>query len=130
MFSYDPWKLSQRVYKGEVIQSAYSSSAGYIWLVALVGTAVLGFIIITWPAIPVFWIVLPLTRRATRVILTDRALYSLGGRIAYEDILGVEDSGTGILKVRGYGSAHRLSGLAGSEGLTREIRTRSAQTKA
>ena len=52
MLSHDPWKLSQRVYAGEVIQSTHSSSAGHTWLVALAGTALLGLCVVTWPVHP------------------------------------------------------------------------------
>ena len=62
------------------------------------------------------------------MILTDRALYSLGGRIAYEEIREVEDKGAGILTVRGYRSVYRLSGLTDSEGLAEGLRRRMEAT--
>ena len=56
-----------------------------------------------------------------RAVLTDKALYTLGGRIALEEVREVEYDGGMRLKVRGHGRVHRMVGLTDAGELARRL---------
>ena len=107
----DIFKLRKKVLPGETIQGTWVGAGWYSCILALVATAVLGFFVVTIVLIPFAWIFALMSISNTRAILTDKALYSMGGRISYEEIQGIEYDGNSSLKVRGHGSVYRLTGI-------------------
>ena len=83
---------------------------------------------IMWPAVPFIWIMPVVNHRKPRAILTDTWFHVPRGSIPLSDVVSVEyasewySPNQQVLKVRGGGSAFRLSGVKDLDEFVRDLR--------